>query len=273
MGRRTVQTVIERGGVVLAFAVTLATNALANILPIGGQTTGTISDRYATLFTPAGFTFSIWGVIYLGLGAYVVYQAFAPNNIRPLLRKLAPWFVVNCVANASWIFAWHYEVIWASLAIMLIILGTLVRIFLLVSKETADSDWGVSLLVRTPFSIYAAWISVATIANVSVLQAAMGWGVVGSVAIAGTIVKLVVAGGIGAAVLIRWRNRPFALVVVWAAYGIARNQADTALVSGTAWVVAASLLVLLAVSTTPWFTDLPGRIRFEADGETIQARG
>ncbi len=252
---RTHRELIERLVVTLAFAVTLATNALANILPIAGQTTGAISDQYPTLFTPAGFTFSIWGVIYLGLTAYVVFQAFPTAHARRLVRKINPWFVVNCLANASWIFAWHYELIWASLAIMLVILGTLIRIFLLVSEQAYGANRGVRWFVRLPFSIYTAWIAVATIANVSVLQTAMGWDGGAGVAIAGTIVKLAIAGGIGATVLLTWRNRPFALVIAWAAFGIARNQADTPLVSGAAWVVAGTLLVMAAWSWVSWLGD------------------
>jgi hypothetical protein len=70
--------------VAVSFLVMLAANALANILPFNGLTTGEISDRFPNLFAPAGITFSIWGLIYLTLAVYTIYQFIWPKD--PLQR-------------------------------------------------------------------------------------------------------------------------------------------------------------------------------------------
>ena len=97
--------------VILAVLATITVNALANILPINGQGTGEISDRFQVYFVPAGYVFSIWGVVYLGWLAYAIYQALPAQRNNPLLRAIALPFIVNGLANSSWIFAWHYVTI------------------------------------------------------------------------------------------------------------------------------------------------------------------
>ena len=90
---------------IVSLIVVLIVNFLANFLPIGGRTTGEISDAYPTLFTPAGFTFSIWGVIYFFLIMYVIYQASSKSTDPRLFARINRHFVVNCIANVLWIFA------------------------------------------------------------------------------------------------------------------------------------------------------------------------
>ena len=51
---------------VLAVIATIVVNGLASALPLNDQTTGEISDRFQVYFVPAGYVFSIWGLIYLG---------------------------------------------------------------------------------------------------------------------------------------------------------------------------------------------------------------
>ena len=101
-------------------------NALANILPINGVTTGELSDAYPSLFTPAGYVFGIWGLIYLLLVIFVVYQARDAQQHNLRLDALGYAFVVSCVFNIGWIFAWHYGQILLSTLFMLGILASLV---------------------------------------------------------------------------------------------------------------------------------------------------
>ena len=91
----------------LATVATITINGLANALPLNGQTTGEISDRFDVYFVPAGYVFSIWGLIYLALSAFAVYQALPAQRENPHLRRIGYLFALSCVANSAWIFLWH----------------------------------------------------------------------------------------------------------------------------------------------------------------------
>ena len=80
--------------VIFITLLTISVNGLANALPINGIQTGKISDKYFTLFTPAGYVFAIWGVIYLGMLAYMVYQALPSQRTNPRLRAIGWWYVL-----------------------------------------------------------------------------------------------------------------------------------------------------------------------------------
>ena len=231
-------------GNIAAFIVVLVVNGMANGIPIGGQTTGEISAKYPSLFTPDGFTFSIWGLIYLSLAVFVVYQALPAQRDNAAIAGIGIWFKLNCLANALWIFAWHYDLLIVSLLLMLGILGTLIQIFRSIDASSI-------LLVRFPFSLYTGWITVATIANISVLQTAWGLNDAGLTAVQWTWVKLAVAGAIGAVVIGRTRNTIYLAVIAWAAFGIYSKQTDTPEVVGAA--ITLSLLALLLMVYTTLF--------------------
>lgn len=231
------------GGNVAAFVLVVVVNAWSNLAPINDQTMTEISARYPSLFTPAGFTFSIWGLIYLALLGFIVYQALPSQRSSPTIARIGPWFQVNCVANAAWLIAWHYDLLHLSLLIMLVMLITLVLIYRTLLAEIGTASFPQHLLVHLPFSLYTAWITVATIANISVIQTSYGWDGVGMTIISWTLLKLAVAGAIGATVVLRYGDAIFVLVIAWATYGIAVMQSATPSVSGAATVV--TLLALL----------------------------
>ncbi|MFO8059818.1 MAG: tryptophan-rich sensory protein, partial [Bacillota bacterium] len=161
-----------------AFATMILVNALATLLPLNGRTTGEISQLYPVLITPAPYTFAIWGLIYLLLAGFVIYQFMRPRD--PRLRGFRHLFALSCVFNSAWIFAWHWEGIRLSLAIMLALLATLVTIYANIDAGGRPQSLTTFWILKIPFSIYLAWISVATIVNVSVtLYAAEwdGWGI------------------------------------------------------------------------------------------------
>ena len=229
-------------GNIAAFVLVIVLNVLSNSLPINGQTMPEISAKYPSLFTPAGFTFSIWGVIYTGLLLFVIYQALPAQRHNNLIAGISRLFQLNCVANAAWILAWHYDLLAVSLLIMLLILGSLIVIYrrLLPLGETGTLIE--RAIVRLPFCIYTAWITLATVANLSALQNARGWDDIGLSAVTWTLVKLAAVGAIAATVVITLRDVAFGFVVAWAAYGIAAKQMATPQVSGAAF-----MLVLLAL--------------------------
>jgi len=235
----------EWGGNIIAFVIVIVVNFLANAIPLGGQTTGEISAKYPSLFTPAGYTFSIWGIIYLSLGGYVIYQALPAQRESEVLAQISKMFMINCVANASWLFAWHYDLLWISLVLMSVILITLVLIYKTLDSGNSTASRVRRLLVHLPFSLYIGWITVASIANISVVQTGMNWDNIGINAAIWTIVKIGIAGAIGAAVMLSKGDIAFALVVGWAALGIAVKQGLDPMVAGSAGTIVVMIVLLV----------------------------
>ena len=240
------RSLADWGGNLAAFAVTILFNVLSNALPINGQTMPEISAKYPSLFTPAGFTFGIWGVIYLGLLVFVIWQALPAQRGNQKVADISTVFKVNCLANALWILVWHSALLALSLLVMLVILFTLVQIYRRLISAIDAAPMGEHLVLYMPFSLYTGWIMVATIANASALQTGSGWDDIAISAVQWTLLKLAVAGAIGATMILRFRDVPFALVVAWAAYGISVMQSATPAVSGAATTL--SLLALLLVA-------------------------
>lgn len=234
------------GGNLAAFVLVLAMNTLSNVLPLNSQTMPEISAKYPSLFTPAGFTFSIWGVIYLGLMIFVIYQALPSQRDNDAISRISRLFQLSCLANAAWIVVWHYDLLWLSLLIMLLLLASLIGIYRQLLDEVEHAPVSQHLALHLPFSLYTGWITVATIANVSVLQTANGWDSAGLTAISWTLVKLAVAGAIGATVISRVGDAVFILVIAWASYGISVMQSATPAVSGAATVLSLLALMLAA---------------------------
>lgn len=233
---------------IIALSAVLVVNFLANYLPIGGKRTGEVSEMHPTLFTPAGFTFSIWGVIYLFLIFYVVYQAFNRNKERHLFDGINKYFLINCLSNTAWIFAWHYEFITLSLVLIVVTLTSLIGIY----RHTMSAELqGVKdrLFVKIPFSLYLGWITVATLANLTIEQTVMGMDDWLVTEIVWTFIKLALAGAIGAVMIIRYRDLIFGMVVAWAAFGIVNKQVDTPQIMGAAAAVMILVLVTLIIES------------------------
>jgi hypothetical protein len=205
----------------IAFLATVAVNAMANALPINGKTTGELSDLYPNLFVPSGLTFSIWGLIYLLLAIFAVYQIAAPNrNTADFLQKVGPLFIAASAANIGWIFVWHYQRVSASLVLMLVLLASLLAIYLRLGIGAGSASWRERIQVRLPFSIYLGWITVATIANVTAWLVHIGWNRFGASQELWTVVMVVAAALITLAVLLTRNDLFYALVILWAFLGI-----------------------------------------------------
>jgi len=210
----------------LSFAAMVTVNALANILPINGIGTGAVSDSYPNLFAPAGITFAIWGLIYLLLLFYSVYQfgAFAAkdgqglNAAGTLIKRISTLFTISSLANAVWIFSWHYAIIGLSLLLMIVILICLILIIENINK--ADLSLNDKALIRLPFSVYFGWITVAAIANATTLLVDIGWDGFGVAENIWTAVIISVGLLIAAATMIKHRDIAYGLVIVWAYAGI-----------------------------------------------------
>jgi benzodiazapine receptor len=252
-GSRT-NDILRQGAVVLATIVTLVVNYLANGLPLNGQTTASISDRFQVFFVPAGYVFAIWGVIYLGLVAYTVFQALPAQRENPALRRTGWLYVLSAVLNSAWLFAWHYNLFPLSLLLMVGLLVTLIAIYLLLGIGRAEVPAAERWLVHLPFSIYMGWITVATIANATDVLYDLGWDGWGIGGETWAVVLLVVATLITAAVLATRRDLAYAAVIVWAFVGIAVKQSGSPVVA-TAAVVTAGMVAVMALGSL----FLPGR--------------
>lgn len=198
--------------VLISYIAMILLNALANIIPLGGVTTGEVSDAYANLFTPAPLTFSIWGFIYLLLAVFVVHQFKNDTETLPAIRKA---FVASSIANMLWLTAWHMQEIGASLIIMFGLLLSLIWIAILRRKGN-----DAFLAVQLPFGIYFGWITVATIANVTVFLVSKGFDGWGMSEERWTAVILLVGLSIAARTMTKFRDVPYGLVIVWAYAGI-----------------------------------------------------
>ncbi|MDG2154320.1 MAG: tryptophan-rich sensory protein [Gammaproteobacteria bacterium] len=236
------------GGNILAFIGVLVVNGMANGIPLGGQTTGEISAKYPALFTPSGFTFSIWGLIYLALTAFIVYQALPSQRSNERIAAVSHYFKLSCLANAAWIFVWHFDLLGFSLLLMLVILGSLMALYRGLGIVDKTAPVVERMLVQWPFSLYLGWISVATIANFSAVQIGWGFDEILFGAVLWTQIKLALAGAISATVLLHRDDVIFVLVVAWAAFGISVKQAATPDVSGAALMLSLFALLLAAAA-------------------------
>ncbi len=210
-----------------AVLVMFAVNALSTMLPLNGVTPGEASARYPNLLVPAPYVFSIWGVIYLLIIGYVLYQfglfrkKGEPVNTS-LLRKTGIDFIVTCLLNAAWLFAWHYGLLILSFGIIVLYLLTLISLEIMISKETLSKRE--ALLIRLPFSVNFGWLTVATIANATALLVGLGFGGLGISEAVWTMIILAVGALIAIATALRFHDAAYLAVFLWAYAGILQNH-------------------------------------------------
>jgi hypothetical protein len=218
----------------IGFIIMIAVNALAVLLPINGKTTAQISEEYPNLFVPAGITFSIWSVIYLSLLAFIIYQLWLsfsnkqPATLAYVMQRMKDWFLISCIANACWLFAWHYHLIPVSVAIMVILLISLIIIHLNFGIGIAPATLTEKIFIHIPFSIYLGWITIATIANITALLVYTGWDGSRHAQVLWAIAMISLGTLLSMGMVLLRNNITYALVSVWAFYGILlrRRAAD-----------------------------------------------
>lgn len=233
-----------------ALVFTIIFNYLSNTGIFDGKTIGDVSDQYKTLITPAGYAFSIWGLIYLFMLAFVIYTGrslFKPekNDTDKFVEKIGWWFVLSCVANCSWIVVWLYGYAGFSVLILIVALVSLLMILIpaLDFAKSGLKKW----LISVPFQIYAGWMSVALIVATASWLQKIGWNGFGIPEAAWTIILISIATVIH--LLMTWRkNAPFfAFVGAWAFVAIAQSNSDTNSVVNTYAIIAAVVLVISSV--------------------------
>jgi hypothetical protein len=230
---------------VLTLVVMLVVNGLANGLPLNGLTTGEISDRFDVYFVPAGYVFSIWGLIYLALIAFIIYQALPSQRENVRLQRIGYLFAWSSLANSAWIFFWHYELFLLTMIVMLTLLVLLIIIYLRLDIKGAPVSTAEKWLVDIPFSIYLGWITVATIANATSLLDYLKWDGFGISSLSWTVIMLAAGALISWIMALTRGDIAYLLVIVWAFVGIAVKHNNVSLVNIAAQVAAG--LVLIAI--------------------------
>lgn len=230
---------------IVALVFTLVINSVSEAVPLNGQTSAQIANRLPIFFVPANYVFSIWGVIYTLLIAFIVYQSLPSQRENPYLRKIGYWFALTCLANGIWLVLFHYDLFALSMVAMIILLVALIRIYTRLDIGHGKVSNAVRWCIQIPFSTYLGWITVATVANAAyVLYDAQwnGFGISGEVWAA---VMLVVATVITLTIIVTRRDIAYTAVLLWALVGIVVKQSGAPLVAGTAGVVAVVILLTL----------------------------
>ena len=257
----SVLDVLRQWVTLIAILGTFAVNAWSNLFPINGLSIGQIAN---TLFTqvqilPANYAFSIWGVIYLGLIAFGVYQLLPSQRQNPVLRRVDYLLIVSCIVQAVWVVLFLLRQFWWSTIAMLGILLPLIGIYLSLgigqqNRTRNGNSRGISRqekwLAHIPFSIYLGWISVATIVNVAVSLYSDNWNGFSIAPSVWTAIMIIVAGAIGALIAVQRRDMAYPLVIVWAVIAIAVRQSSVPLIVIVAVGVAIVLALLVLAN---WF--------------------
>jgi len=229
---------------IIAFLAVIVVNALANILPINGKTTGEISDFYSNYFTPAALTFSIWGLIYILLAGFIIYQARGLfrnmyNNYN-FVSEIGWLFAASSLANIAWILCWHYQKITLSLIVMLILLISLSSIYLKTKNNNLSK-----LFIIIPFSIYTGWITIATLANITVFFVDNNILNNPLLDISWTIIAIIIGTIVTSFILFKYRDIFYSLVPIWAFIGIIIKRLNTEAI--TPIIIAASAGIIIII--------------------------
>lgn len=232
--------------VILSVAATITVNILANALPFNGISTAAISDQFKVYFVPAGYVFAIWGLIYIGMIAFAIYQALPGQRENPRLRKTGYWFALSGVFNSIWLFMWHYLLFPLTLVFMLGLLISLLVIYLQLGIGQSKVSVGEKWCIHIPISTYLGWISVATIANVSDVLDFVKWNAWGIAPEIWTVIMLAAALTLGLLMIFTRKEIAYPAVLIWAITGIALKQFAVSLVASAAWIVVGLLVIGLA---------------------------
>lgn len=209
---------------ILAVITTIAMSYVSNSGILNGETMGSISAKYQNLFTPAGYAFSIWGLIYLGLLSFVFY--FGPFTKKTafkeqVVQKIGWWFVISCISNSLWVVCWLYEYTLVTIPLMVLVLVSLLKIIVTIQDQNNTSNPTLKLYLEIPFYIYAGWISVALIANVAAYLKKIEWYGFGISESSWAIVMFAIASVIHLFMVWKKNMPAFAMVAVWALIAIA----------------------------------------------------
>lgn len=240
---------------ILAFVLTVIVNSLAGSTTIlGGKLTSEISDANPTLITPAGYVFSIWGIIYVLLGIFVVFQALPSQSGKEFIQRIGWLFVLSSLLNICWLFLWQFEYLNFSVILMFLLLASLIAIYLRLKIGKSTVPAREKLAVHVPFSVYLGWISIASIANVAVTLVSLNWDGLGIAPENWAILVVAVALTLTLLILIARRDAAYSLVIIWALAGINVEQGGNQTIALLTEISA--IIVAIALVATILFTKL-----------------
>ncbi|EKQ67881.1 hypothetical protein OsccyDRAFT_4175 [Leptolyngbyaceae cyanobacterium JSC-12] len=231
---------------VVAIFGSFAVNAWSNISPPNGVTIGEISNtRFAdVLIIPANYAFAIWGVIYLGLIGFGIYQFLPTQTQHPQLRIISYWLIAACMAQAIWVVLFLSNLFGWSVLAMLAILLCLIGAYLQLGTRDRSNFWQDRWLLQIPFSVYLGWISVATVVNVALILYDAGWNGWGIAPEVWTVVMLVVSSALAVVLMMQRQDTAFVLVIIWALIAIAVKRFNNPLIVISTIVLASGLSLL-----------------------------
>jgi len=233
----------------VAFVVVVFVNGLAGSTRlIGGKTTAQISDVNPTLITPAGYVFSIWAVIYVLLGVFVVFQALPSEKGREFREKVGWLFILSSILNIVWLFLWQFEYLSFSVVIMFLLLATLILIYLRLGIGKSKVQLHEKIAFHLPFSVYLGWITIASIANVAATLVSVNWDGFGISPETWAIIIAITALLIAILVVLTRKYVAYGLVVIWALSGIAVKQSTNQNIV-TATEISAIILAITLIAT------------------------
>ena len=234
---------------ITSFALTVLVNSLAGSTTIlGGKLTAEISDANPTLITPAGYVFSIWGVIYILLGIFVVFQALPSQREKGYQERIGWLFVLSSLLNIAWLFLWQFEYLSSSVVLMLLLLATLIAIYLRLNVGKSVVPLREKLAVHLPFSVYLGWITIASIANVAATLVSVKWDGFGISQETWALLIVIIALLITLLVIATRKDVAYGLVVIWALLGIAVKQSGNQSIVTATEMSAVVIVIALALS-------------------------
>ena len=238
---------------IIAFVFTVIVNSLAGSTTlIGGVNTAQISDLNLTLITPAGYVFSIWGIIYVLLGVFVIFQALPSQKEKEYTKKVGWLFVLSSIINIAWLFLWQFEYLIFSVALIFMLLATLIAIYLRLDIGKSKVELREKIAVHLPFSTYLGWITIASIANVATALVSINWNGLGINPETWASLIVIIALLLSLIVLATRKDVVYGLVIVWAFIGISvaqkANQNIVTLTQISAIIVFIALVVTIIIN-------------------------
>ncbi|GFE70475.1 tryptophan-rich sensory protein [Chroococcus sp. FPU101] len=232
----------------IAIIAAFVVNTVTNIIPVDGISIKDIADNYFgnVLVIPANYAFAIWGLIYLALLALGIFQALPANQDEPRCRQLGYWLTVSSIAQIAWVILFQYRLFVLSVLAMLTILIPLIILYLRLDIFTKPVSFKQKWFINFPISIYLAWISVATIVNVSIALTDLKWNGWNIESTTWTIIMLVVGTVLAGLAAIQRKDIAFTGVFIWAFIAIALRHLEIYVLAGTAVGLALILLILVA---------------------------
>jgi hypothetical protein len=232
----------------VAIVASIVVNTISNIFPLNGTNVGKLSNTLLApvQITPANYAFAIWGVVYLGLLAYGLYQFQSTERHNPRLVRGGYLLTIACIAQCAWIYLFLGRLFALSIVAMLGILLPLIALYQCLGIGYQNISKQERWFLHIPISIYLGWITVATVVNVASTLYVNEWNGWGIPATAWTVLMMVVSAAIASYVYIERHDTAYTLVIVWALLGIAIRQIGTPPIAVTGFVGSIALLLLLA---------------------------